>query len=102
MEETLKQLKYRGMLPAIWFIFSRKGCDTAIQYVKDTQLLSDDERQQVCEALAIFRKEHPDAVRESSVLSLLCGFASHHAGCLPLRKSFIEALFNTDFKLLDY
>lgn len=93
VEETLKQLKYRGMLPAIWFIFSRKGCDTAIRYVQDVQLLSEEEQSQVYEALTTFRKEHPDAVRESSVSSLLCGFASHHAGCLPLWKAFIEELF---------
>jgi superfamily II RNA helicase len=43
--------------------------------------------------LEIFRKDHSDAVRELSVSSLLCGFASHHAGCLPLWKSFIEELF---------
>lgn len=93
MEETLKQLKYRGMLPAIWFIFSRKGCDTAVRYVEDLQLLSDEEQRQVYESITTFRKEHPDAVRESSVSSLLCGFASHHAGCLPLWKSFVEELF---------
>lgn len=93
VEETLKQLKYRGMLPAIWFIFSRKGCDTAVRYVEDLQLLSDEEQRQVYESITTFRKEHPDAVRESSVSSLLCGFASHHAGCLPLWKSFVEELF---------
>ena len=93
VEETLKQLKYKRMLPAIWFIFSRKGCDTATHYVQDIQLLSEDEQQQVSEALTSFRKEHPDAVRDSSVSSLLRGFASHHAGCLPLWKAFIEELF---------
>jgi superfamily II RNA helicase len=30
---TLFQLKEREMLPAIWFIFSRKGCDTAVHYL---------------------------------------------------------------------
>ncbi|KAH7365328.1 hypothetical protein KP509_18G021200 [Ceratopteris richardii] len=93
VEETLKQLKHREMLPAIWFIFSRKGCDTAIKYVEDLQLLSYEEQKQVYEALTKFRKEHPDAVRESVVSALLRGFASHHAGCLPLWKSFIEELF---------
>lgn len=93
VEETLKQLNDQGMLPAIWFIFSRKGCDTAIRYVQNLQLLSDDEKRQVCEALATFQRDCPDAVRESAVSSLLRGFASHHAGCLPLWKAFIEELF---------
>lgn len=34
MKDTLTQLKERDLLPAIWFIFSRKGCDLAVSYVE--------------------------------------------------------------------
>ncbi|GFY88374.1 DEAD/DEAH box helicase [Actinidia rufa] len=44
-------------------------------------------------ALKRFRIQYPDAVRESSVKGLLRGAAAHHAGCLPLWKSFVEELF---------
>ncbi|XP_027097261.2 DExH-box ATP-dependent RNA helicase DExH15 chloroplastic [Coffea arabica] len=91
--DTLWQLKGWDMLPAIWFIFSRKGCDAAVQYLEDCKLLDECEISEVELALKKFRVQYPDAVRESSVKGLLRGAAAHHAGCLPLWKSFIEELF---------
>lgn len=81
------------MLPAVWFIFSRKGCDAAVQYLEDCNLLDECEMSEVELALKRFRIQYPDAVKESSVKGLLRGVAAHHAGCLPLWKSFIEELF---------
>ncbi|KAJ7945154.1 DExH-box ATP-dependent RNA helicase [Quillaja saponaria] len=91
--DTLWHLKARDMLPAIWFIFSRKGCDAAVQYVEDSKLLDECETSEVELALKRFRLQYPDAVRETAVKGLLQGVAAHHAGCLPLWKSFIEELF---------
>ncbi|CAI9092802.1 OLC1v1028135C1 [Oldenlandia corymbosa var. corymbosa] len=91
--DTLWQLEGMDMLPAIWFIFSRKGCDAAVQYLEDCCLLDECEMTEVELALKKFRIQYPDAVRESSVKGLLRGAAAHHAGCLPLWKSFIEDLF---------
>ncbi|KAF6174466.1 hypothetical protein GIB67_004660 [Kingdonia uniflora] len=82
------------MLPAIWFIFSRKGCDASVQYLEESKLLDEFEVVEVELALKKFRDQYPDAVRESAVKGLLQGVAAHHAGCLPLWKSFIEELFN--------
>lgn len=81
------------MLPAIWFIFSRKGCDAAVQYLEDCKLLDECEMSEVELALKRFRIKYPDAVRETAVKGLRQGVAAHHAGCLPLWKSFIEELF---------
>lgn len=81
------------MLPAIWFIFSRKGCDVAVQYLEESKLLDEHEAGEVESALKKFRIQYPDAVRESAVKGLLRGVAAHHAGCLPLWKSFVEELF---------
>ncbi|EPS65229.1 increased size exclusion limit 2, partial [Genlisea aurea] len=91
--DTLRHLKARDMLPAVWFIFSRKGCDAAVQYLEQFKLLDEFEVTEVELALKLFRLKYPDAVRESSEKGLLRGVASHHAGCLPLWKSFIEELF---------
>lgn len=91
--DTLWQLQSRDMLPAIWFIFSRKGCDAAVQYLENCQLLDECETSEVELALKRFRKQYPDAVRESAARGLLQGVAAHHAGCLPLWKAFIEELF---------
>lgn len=81
------------MLPAIWFIFSRKGCDAAVQYLEDYNLLDDCETSEVELALKRFRIQYPDAVRQTAIKGLRQGVAAHHAGCLPLWKSFIEELF---------
>lgn len=93
IEDTLSHLRGKDMLPAIWFIFSRKGCDAAVQYVEDSKLLDECETSEVELALKQFRRQYPDAVRESAVKGLLHGVAAHHAGCLPIWKSFIEDLF---------
>ncbi|XP_057948536.1 DExH-box ATP-dependent RNA helicase DExH15 chloroplastic isoform X2 [Malania oleifera] len=93
VRDTLWHLKAGDMLPAIWFIFSRKGCDAAVQYLEDSNLLDECEKSEVELALKRFRIQYPDAVRDSALKSLLQGVAAHHAGCLPLWKSFIEELF---------
>ncbi|KAK4429909.1 DExH-box ATP-dependent RNA helicase DExH15 chloroplastic [Sesamum alatum] len=76
------------------FIFSRKGCDAAVKLSEECQLLDECEITEVELALKRFRVQYPDAVRESSAKGLLRGVAAHHAGCLPLWKSFIEELFS--------
>lgn len=81
------------MLPAVWFIFSRKGYDATVQYMEDCRLLNKCEMNEVELTLKRFHLQYPDAVRESSAKFLLRGVAAHHAGCLPLWKSFIEELF---------
>ncbi|GFP91556.1 dead-box ATP-dependent RNA helicase ise2 chloroplastic [Phtheirospermum japonicum] len=91
--DTLWHLEARDMLPAVWFIFSRKGCDAAVQYLEECTLLDECEITEVELALKRFRVQYPDAVRESCAKGLLRGVAAHHAGCLPLWKSFIEELF---------
>ncbi|CAN1187636.1 DExH-box ATP-dependent RNA helicase DExH15 chloroplastic [Linum perenne] len=91
--DTLGQLKARDMLPAIWFIFSRRGCDAAVKYVEDYKLLDECETSEVELALKRFSIQNPDAVRETALIGLRRGVAAHHAGCLPLWKSFIEELF---------
>lgn len=91
--DTLTQLKVKDMLPAIWFIFNRRGCDAAVQYIEGCKLLDECEMSEVELALKRFSIQNPDAVRETSVKGLLNGVASHHAGCLPVWKSFTEELF---------
>eukprot|EP00267_Zea_mays_P021926 XP_008646225.1 DExH-box ATP-dependent RNA helicase DExH15 chloroplastic isoform X2 [Zea mays] len=93
IRDTLSQLWENGMLPAIWFIFSRRGCDAAVEYLEDCRLLHDCEASEVELELRRFKMQYPDAIRESAVKGLMRGVAAHHAGCLPLWKSFIEELF---------
>lgn len=80
LKDTLAQLYERDMLPAIWFIFSRKGCDQAVAKLKEAALLGPEEEELVRQAVDEFRAKYPDAVRESAVGPLYRGLAAHHAG----------------------
>ena len=99
--EIVAELKKLEMLPAIYFIFSRKGCDEArdsmIRYVG--ALNNKDEgkkaRNYAEEKFQLLTVEEKSILRVDSLLEgLEKGFASHHAGMLPVFKQTIEELFS--------
>lgn len=89
------QLVAANMLPAVWFIFSRRGCDQAAFYLAEcgAQLVTREEEREIALALDAFAAVNPDAVRPEAVEPLLLGIASHHAGLLPGWKGLVENLF---------
>jgi superfamily II RNA helicase len=95
VETVVGQLVAADLLPAVWFIFSRKGCDQAADYLCEcgASLVTGKERKKIQEALAAFQLANPDAVRPEAIEPLLLGIASHHAGLLPGWKGLVEALF---------
>ena len=95
VETVVGQLVAADLLPAVWFIFSRKGCDQAAEYLCQcgASLVSGAERRKIAEALTAFETDNPDAVRPEAVEPLLLGIASHHAGLLPGWKGLVERLF---------
>ncbi|MBP2472689.1 ATP-dependent RNA helicase HelY [Crossiella equi] len=98
--EVVRQLDSQGLLPAITFIFSRNGCDQAMNQVARSGVRLTSEAE-VAEIRAIIADktgglpEHDLAVlgywewREA----LERGVASHHAGLLPAFKETVEELF---------
>jgi superfamily II RNA helicase len=90
---TLSQLQARDMLPAIYFIFSRRGCDKAVEEVGDLWLVNNDESQILRQQIDEFLRKNPDAGRAGQVAPLYRGIAAHHAGILPAWKGFVEELF---------
>ena len=96
VETVVGQLVAADLLPAVWFIFSRKGCDQAVEYLCQCGASSEEttaERRKIAEALTAFETDNPDAVRPEAVEPLLLGIASHHAGLLPGWKDLVESLF---------
>ncbi len=89
----VSQLREKNMLPAIYFIFSRRGCNQAIQAFGAASLVSAAEREQIDRYIADFTQRHPEAIRAENVEPLRRGLASHHAGILPAWKGFVEELF---------
>ena len=90
---VVMELYRKQMLPAIYFVFSRKGCDKAAQEVSDLNLLTKEEAAMLNGKidLAIATNSH---LKNFGQLDLLRkGIAAHHAGMLPQVKSLIEELF---------
>lgn len=90
---TLSHLQQRDMLPAIYFIFSRRGCDKAVAEVGDLWLVNPDEAYQLRVQIDEFLTRNPDAGRSGHIAPLYRGVAAHHAGILPAWKVLVEELF---------
>lgn len=92
LEAMITKLLKLDLLPAIWFILSRKDCD--LSALKTTMVLTSYEEQRAIQAeVDALRRDQPDALRELYVPALLKGVAVHHAGCLPGWKQLVERLF---------
>jgi ATP-dependent RNA helicase HelY len=93
-------LRRDGLLPAIVFIFSRAGCDAAVEQLVRAGVRLTDEREQraiveiVDERTAELPLEDLEALGWSAWRDALArGIASHHAGLLPAFKEVVEELF---------
>jgi ATP-dependent RNA helicase HelY len=99
--ETCELLRRSGLLPAIYFIFSRAGCAAAVDTVVDRglQLTSATERAEI--AATVEQRVAGLAPDDLTVLGydrwlrgLMAGVASHHAGLVPVMKETVEELFS--------
>ncbi|WP_448320327.1 DEAD/DEAH box helicase [Streptomyces sp. CO7] len=98
--EVIERLDAEGLLPAITFIFSRAGCEAAVQQCLYAGLrLNDDEARQKVRDLVEERTASIPA-EDLHVLGyyewlegLERGIAAHHAGMLPSFKEVVEELF---------
>ncbi|MEA2516999.1 MAG: ATP-dependent helicase HelY, partial [Actinomycetota bacterium] len=99
--EVLDRLNSEDMLPAIYFIFSRKGCDEAVrQCLRDgLRLTNPDERQRIIEyadlRVAELSPNELDVLGyDEWIAGLARGVAAHHAGMIPPFKEAVEVLFS--------
>ena len=91
---VVAQMAEREMLPAIYFIFSRRGCDKAVRDLGKVCLVTPEEQARICARFEAFVAATPEAVRDGGHEdALLRGIAAHHAGVLPAWKELIEELF---------
>ena len=97
---SVERLEHEGMLPAIYFIFSRNACDDAAQTCLDAglRLTTGPERDRIREIV----DEHLGGIddRDLAVLGygkflagLEHGIAAHHAGMVPPFKEAVEHCF---------
>ena len=98
--DVIDRLDRAGLLPAITFIFSRAGCDAAVEQcmyagLRLTSMEEAEEiRAHVEERVADIPREDLDVLGYRSWLAgLERGLAAHHAGMLPTFKEIVEELF---------
>jgi ATP-dependent RNA helicase HelY len=98
--EIIDRLDAAGLLPAITFIFSRAGCDAAVQQclAAGLRLTTPDEARVIEEVAARRTGDIPEEDLtvlgyHDWVLALRRGIAAHHAGLLPAFKEVVEELF---------
>jgi ATP-dependent RNA helicase HelY len=98
--DVLDQLDGEGLLPAIVFIFSRIGCDAAVEQClrSGIRLTSQEEREEIVAHVEETCADLPDADRyvlgyHDFLDGLTRGLAAHHAGMLPAFKQCVEQLF---------
>jgi ATP-dependent RNA helicase HelY len=98
--EVVERLNELELLPAIFFIFSRAGCDAAVTACRRAglRLTSRDEQQEIRAIVenrfSSISDEDLDTLGYHEWLeSLERGYASHHAGLLPAFKEVVEELF---------
>jgi superfamily II RNA helicase len=89
----VSKMAERDMLPAIFFIFSRKGCDQAVAEMHVLNLVSPEEELRLKVKIDQWVIDNPEAVRQAQLSALYRGIASHHAGILPAWKVLVEELF---------
>lgn len=98
--DVIDQLQRKNLLPAIDFIFSRAGCDAAVQQCLDANLrLTDaEERDEVIEyverTLGGLPSDDLHVLGYHDFLDAASrGVAAHHAGMLPAFKECVEELY---------
>jgi ATP-dependent RNA helicase HelY len=98
--DIVKLLRSRNLLPAIFFVFSRVGCDAAVEQVARSgiRLTEGWERDEIRALVEERCRAIPDS--DLAVLGywgfldgLERGLAAHHAGMLPIFKEIVEELF---------
>ena len=95
----LEGLEARGWLPAIYFIFSRAGCERAMETVlaEGKPLLTKAQQREVDETIRHALAETPtigeSPLNQTIFQALGMGVGLHHAGILPSVKRLTEVLF---------
>jgi ATP-dependent RNA helicase HelY len=98
--QVVAELAARDWLPAILFVFSRAGCEKAVEELvgSNVRLTSPEERKEIATLVDTMVADLPED--DLRVLgfpawrsALMDGLAAHHAGMVPAFKEVVELLF---------
>jgi superfamily II RNA helicase len=100
MNELIGRLDEKVLLPALFFVFSRKDCERYAKLVEHT-LISSSDTAAVRHIIDFHLHKHEELQRlpqYHTLRSLLeKGIAFHHSGLLPVLKEIVEILFGKGF-----
>lgn len=91
--DVLSVLSARNMLPAIYFLFSRRGCEEAMYQARGIPLLTPEEEQELSVQIDTFVTTNANLRNHPHLSYLYEGMSVHHAGMLPSWKAVVEKLF---------
>jgi ATP-dependent RNA helicase HelY len=98
--DVVDKLNAEGMLPAIYFIFSRRGCDDAVKQClrEGARLTTPEERAEIVEYVEAKVADLSPLDLEilgydDFLTGLERGISAHHAGMIPPFKEIVEVLF---------
>ncbi|HSU00862.1 MAG TPA: DEAD/DEAH box helicase [Geodermatophilus sp.] len=98
--DVIERLDRSGLLPAITFVFSRNGCDAAVDQCLRSGLRLTDEHERAEIAAIVDERTGSLPEEDLHVLGfwewregLLAGIAAHHAGLVPAFKETVEECF---------
>ncbi|MBT9589132.1 DEAD/DEAH box helicase [bacterium] len=92
-EDVVVELDREDMLPAIYFVFSRKGCESSMERCRGKLIENKELRDEREAQIDAILKDSPSLAQNSHLPALYEGLAVHHAGLLPAWKSVVERLF---------
>ena len=101
LQETIALLEKKELLPALFFVLSRKQCEMYAKKVERSLLTSSDTaavKHIITFHLHRHMKELEQVPQYHQIYDLLCrGVAFHHSGLLPLLKEIVEILFSKGY-----
>lgn len=91
----VQKLKQEDKLPAIIFVFSKKGCNAIMKYLSQfgPKLTTEEEQTEILEIISKYKSKGKYLGESLNFKTLLNGYAMHNSGLLPTQKELIEELF---------
>lgn len=101
MNELIVALDNKQLLPALFFVLSRKDCEKYVQKVEST-LITSSEAAEVVHIWNFHLRNHKESLEKLPQYHMLRslvekGLAYHHSGLVPMLKEIIEILFSKGF-----
>lgn len=101
LNQTVEYLARRELLPALFFVFSRKDCERYAAAVEGARIDSSDAAavKHIIDYHLRAHKETLQNVKQYWDIRALCerGIAYHHSGLLPVLKEMVEILFSKGY-----